>query len=379
MKKILLFMCGVSMIGGACFGSARSFDFRLLVPKTKWTQAQASQQVGLFLQSTRNNFDWEFLPAKTFASNYSSIQGPRDFFKSDFAERLPVGTAIHYVIRGNSKVYKKQGEGRNGAWQEQRSLSAGAVDGDPAGAGSGVGGLAGRGSAGALAVAGSNPPAPVVPVPKPDLLTSTPTASVSGVDGLTGGGASAGALAVAGSNPPIPVANLHGHSTHTPAADHEEHLGNPPHQQGLITIPLLVANQDDSASQVSSAPYQLLTSDESQRPSAAPSSVSAVSRFNTRQKIGMGVGGTGAGVAAGSLLYTVIQSVKTKERRRLMRIAMDRIFGGSLTPLSAREERIIRSLYRDLGIGAAGVVAGATGAGVGAWMYRKKNAASKAA
>jgi hypothetical protein len=94
-------------------------------------------------------------------------------------------------------------------------------------------------------------------------------------------------------------------------------------------------------------------------------------------KAGAGIAGMGISIAVGSLLYTIIQGVKTKERRRLMRIAIDRIFGRPRTLLSAREERIIRSLYRDLGIGAAGVVAGATGAGVGAWMYRKKNPAAE--
>ncbi len=109
-------------------------------------------------------------------------------------------------------------------------------------------------------------------------------------------------------------------------------------------------------------------------PASAPTSVPASAKkpFTSRQKYGLGIGGIGAGAAIGTLLYTLVQSLKTKERRRLMRIALDRVFGGSLEPLSGREEKIIRSLYRDLGIGAGGVALGALGGGMGAWLYRKK-------
>jgi hypothetical protein len=98
-----------------------------------------------------------------------------------------------------------------------------------------------------------------------------------------------------------------------------------------------------------------------------------------RQKAGIGTGVAGVGVAVGSLLYTLIQGLRTKTRRRLMKVALDRIFGGSLEPLSKKEEAMISSLYRDLGIGAGGVALGGIGAGAGVCLYNKKQTAAAAA
>jgi hypothetical protein len=62
-----------------------------------------------------------------------------------------------------------------------------------------------------------------------------------------------------------------------------------------------------------------------------------------------------------------------------MKVALDRIFGGSLEPLSKKEEAMISSLYRDLGIGAGGVALGGIGAGAGVCLYNKKQTAAAAA
>jgi hypothetical protein len=99
----------------------------------------------------------------------------------------------------------------------------------------------------------------------------------------------------------------------------------------------------------------------------------------SRQKAGIGTVVAGIGVAVGSLLYTLIQGLRTKTRRRLMKVALDRIFGGSLEPLSKKEEAIINSLYRDLGIGAGGVVLGGIGAGAGVYLYNQQQTAAAAA
>jgi|GEM_PF-4813626 len=98
-----------------------------------------------------------------------------------------------------------------------------------------------------------------------------------------------------------------------------------------------------------------------------------------RQKAGIGTGVVGGALATGSLLYTLAQGLRTKERRRLMRIAINRIVGKSLEPLSKKEEAMISSLYRDLGIGAGGVVLGGLGASAGVYVYHKKQTAAPAA
>jgi hypothetical protein len=109
------------------------------------------------------------------------------------------------------------------------------------------------------------------------------------------------------------------------------------------------------------------------------SNATSKNQRSPRQKTGIGVGAAGGAFAAGSLLYTLIQGLRTKTRRRLMKVALDRIFGGSLEPLSKKEEAMISSLYRDLGIGVGGVVLGGIGAGAGVYLYNKKQTAAPAA
>jgi len=356
MKKILFFMCGLSMAGGACFGSASSFDFKLFVPRSRWNQTIASQQAGLSLQSTSIIRDaWIFVPAKTFASKHSGIEGSRDFFKSDLAAGLPLGTRVQYTMHdGTSKIYEKTKENRSSTdwtqYAEPRSATAagrGPRRRRPTGGGVGTPvvaptapGDAGRGGAAGSDLAGSYASAQAVGKPIESSYALGRHQLNDANDGrpprVDRDVAPAAAFAPVGT--PVGAGLLPGDG------------GVPGSGLGVVaTVAAPAAGSSTS--------------------SVSPKSINV---RTPRQKAGLGLGGMGAGIAAGSLLYTVIQSVKTKERRRLMRIAMDRIFGGSLEPLSKREERIIRSLYRDLGIGAAGVVAGATGAGVGAWMHRNK-------
>lgn len=110
------------------------------------------------------------------------------------------------------------------------------------------------------------------------------------------------------------------------------------------------------------------------QPAALASQLTSTPKAQTSWTKGAAVGvGAGSLVIVASIIYLLAQSLPNQNRRKAMRVMLDRFFGGSLDKQDPEVEKLIPGLGRDLAIGAGGAVAGLFG--VGAGLYARNRAA----